>query len=114
MASISNSLKASASAVALGTIIGIQPDVSQTSDGRFVVAYTGDKANDAADGLNAWLNTIANRQPTATKPGVVYDMNGVVVRVVLRQALPWLIGVGIIGYLGGYYTHKRKGGPRGR
>ena len=100
---ISPSLKANASAVALATITGIQPSVIPSSDGRYTVRYQGQAADDAADGLNAWLNTVANRVDTGSRPDVVYDMGGVVTRVVLRQALPWLIGAGIAGYLVGWY-----------
>jgi hypothetical protein len=100
---ISATLKANASAVALGTITGIQPSVLETPDGRYVVRYEGVSADDAADGLNAWLDTVANRADTGPKPDVVYDMGGVVTRVVLRQALPWLLGACITGYLAGWY-----------
>lgn len=105
---ISASLKANASAVALGTITGIQPSVIQANDGTYVVRYEGENANDAADGLNAWLDTVANRVDTGSRPDVVYDMNGVVTRVVLSQALPWLLGAAIGGYLIGWYLNDTK------
>jgi hypothetical protein len=111
-ASLSNSLKASAASVVMGQITGIQPQVIDNGDGTQTVKYTSADAADAADGLNAFLNTLRDRAlgiGTQTKEPVTYDMANVVVPVVLRQAVPWLLASAVAGSILGYlyYDYKK-------
>lgn len=107
MSNLIGAAEAAATQVVLGSLIGVEPTVSRTSAGGYVVHYQGTSVPIAREKLNALMSSWMAKKP-ARADGVTFDLANVVYPVMLRQ-LWWVIALAGISGAFIYYQGRRSG-----
>lgn len=107
MGSLSPLIEANATALVLGTLLGVNPQVTPTAAGGYTVQYSPNDVPAASEKLNQLI--LSWRRGSKAKPdGVVYNLENIVTPVIWKQYW-WVLVVGAFAGAGVYWLGTKKG-----